>query len=91
MDPQTAAIIQALSGGAQGAGPASVSPFSPQTQQASQAAAQQAYALPQAAPMQPPGAGQDAAMGDMGGASLGAGNMYQAMMQPPPAPNYWAQ
>jgi hypothetical protein len=96
MDPQTAAIVQALSGGTGSAG--SLSPFGPQ-----QAAAnQQAYIMPQdpsaqqqapAAGMQPPpGAGQNASMGDMGGLSLGAApqSMYPAMMQQPPATNYWA-
>lgn len=99
MDPQTQALIQALAGGQQGAGPGALSPFAPG---AMAGANQQAYALPQdpmaMQPMQPGapppgGAGQNASMGDQGGLSLGTGqqqpNMYGAMMTPPPATNYW--
>lgn len=104
MDPQMAAMIQALAG-APGSSPSALSPYAPGSH--AMAGGAGAYSLPQD-PMQiqpsgmlpqpgaPPsgGAGQNASMGDQGGLSLGTGqqqqpNMYGAMMTPPPAPNYW--
>ena len=79
MDPQTAAILAALSGQASPS-PGALSPFGAQPQ------AQQAYTPPT------PSADALAASAGQGQAgSLGAQSMYGAMMTPPPAPNYWAQ
>lgn len=102
MDPQMAAMIQALGG--PGAKPGALSPYAPGSH--AMAGGAGAYSLPQdpmamqpsgmlPQPGAPPpgGAGQNASMGDQGGLSLGTGqqqpNMYGAMMTPPPATNYW--
>lgn len=101
MDPQTMALLQALSG-SQAPTAGALSPFgggqsgTPGAPPAGPAGG--AYSLPQdPTTMQPPGAGQNASLGNGGaGASLGLppgqadpNAMYGAMMTPAPTPNYW--
>jgi hypothetical protein len=104
MDPQTMAILQALSG-SQAPTAGALSPFggqaaapgsAPGTAPAGPAGG--AYSLPQDPTiMQPPGTGQNASLGNGGAGtslSLAGGQadpntMYGAMMTPPPTPNYW--
>ena len=112
MDPQTLAILQALSGSTSPS-PGALSPFGANGPGASPGAAGGDYALPQdpvgmgaqpgaTAPSMPgmPGDGQQASNGNASGLSMGTGaqpqgqptpDMYGAMMQPPPVPNYWGQ
>ena len=89
MDPQMAAILQALTGqsGATGAPQSGAQPPSPLATLGG--AGQGAYALPppgaDAMPQSPPAS----AAAQNGSLGLPNGSMYSAMMQPPPAPNYW--